>query len=236
LAESISERAASRALVAAHTAIVADSHPLSLDSLGRVVLELGIQVSARETRIERIAELVAEHDPDLLVLGVDAVDVEVQHLLQVARRLHQDLRIVLISDDDPWGAQMAFDAGTHAYCDRTASEDDLAVAIRQSFERSIHLRPLLADPATTSQTEAYAWSPYLTRREAEILRFVAEGRTNEQIAKKLWVTLHTVKFHLSNIYRKLNVSNRTAATHWAERHGVFDTRSGQAAAAERGSR
>ncbi len=207
------------ALAAAQTAIVADAHPLSLDSLGRVVRELGIEISARATKIERVADLVEDHDPDLLVLGVDAVDVEVEQLLRVVQRTHPQVRVVVICDDDPPSAQRAFAAGAHAYCDRTASADDLAAAIRQSFERSIHLRPLVAGPATF-QTEAHAESPYLTRREVEILRLVAEGHTNTQIAGTLWITLPTVKFHLSNIYRKLNVANRVEATRWAERHAL----------------
>jgi DNA-binding NarL/FixJ family response regulator len=213
----------------AQTAIVADTHPLSLDSLGRIVAQLGIELSARDTKIERVADLVEERDPDLLVLGVDAVDVEVEQLLRVVQRTHPKVRVVVISDNDPPSAQRAFAAGVHAYCDRTASADDLAAAIRQSFERSIHLRPLLAGPATP-QTD-HAESQYLTRREVEILRLVAEGHTNKHIAGTLWITVHTVKFHLSNIYPKLNVANRAEATRWAERHGL-ETRS-QAPAAKR---
>jgi DNA-binding CsgD family transcriptional regulator len=58
----------------------------------------------------------------------------------------------------------------------------------------------------------------LTRRELEILALVAEGYSNGQMARKLWVTEQTVKFHLSNIYRKLDVANRTEAASWAHRH------------------
>ena len=60
----------------------------------------------------------------------------------------------------------------------------------------------------------------LTRRELEILQLVAEGHSNAQVGRMLWVTEQTVKFHLSNIYRKLDVSNRTAASRWAHEHGV----------------
>src|SRR6266536_124570 len=208
-------------LAAAQTAIVADTHPLSLDALRRVVLELGIKVSARETGIERIADLVEQHHPDLLILGVDVVSAELQRLLQGVQRTDPKVRIVVIADDDPRTAQAAFVAGAHAYCGRAASADDLAAAIRQSFERSIHLPPVLADPAL-SQAAAHAESPYLTQREIEILRLVAEGRTNKEIAGRLWVTLNTVKFHLSNIYGKLNVANRAEATRWAERRRLLD--------------
>ena len=63
----------------------------------------------------------------------------------------------------------------------------------------------------------------LTKRELEILQLVAEGHSNSQLARILWVTEQTVKFHLSNIYRKLDVANRTEASRWAQLHGLLDT-------------
>ena len=61
----------------------------------------------------------------------------------------------------------------------------------------------------------------LTRRELEILCLVAEGHSNSQLAAMLWVTEQTVKFHLSNIYRKLDVANRTEASRWAQLNGLL---------------
>jgi DNA-binding CsgD family transcriptional regulator len=63
----------------------------------------------------------------------------------------------------------------------------------------------------------------LTKREREILKLAAEGYSNAQLAGMLWVTEQTVKFHLSNTYRKLNVSNRTEAARWAQLHGLVPT-------------
>ena len=60
----------------------------------------------------------------------------------------------------------------------------------------------------------------LTDRELEILRLVAEGHTNGRIARELWVTEQTVKFHLSNTYRKLGVANRTEASRYAHLHNL----------------
>ena len=61
----------------------------------------------------------------------------------------------------------------------------------------------------------------LSARELEVLRLVAAGSTNSDIARKLWVTEQTVKFHLSNIYRKLEVGNRTEASHYAHVNGLL---------------
>lgn len=65
----------------------------------------------------------------------------------------------------------------------------------------------------------------VTKREVEILDLVAEGMTNGEIAQRLWVTETTVKFHLTRIYRKIGVSNRTAAAKWLRDRPVEDPRS-----------
>jgi DNA-binding NarL/FixJ family response regulator len=67
----------------------------------------------------------------------------------------------------------------------------------------------------------------LTRRERETLAWVANGHTNAWIARRLWVTEQTVKFHLTNIYRKLGVSNRTEAAHYAVGHGLVSPADGE---------
>ena len=64
----------------------------------------------------------------------------------------------------------------------------------------------------------------LTRREVEILGLVAQGYSNAVMARMLWVTEQTVKFHLSNIYRKLDVANRTEASRWAQLRGLLPDR------------
>ena len=61
----------------------------------------------------------------------------------------------------------------------------------------------------------------MTKRERQILCLVAEGHSNAQLAAMLWVTEQTVKFHLSNVYRKIDVANRTEAARWAQLHGLL---------------
>jgi DNA-binding CsgD family transcriptional regulator len=79
--------------------------------------------------------------------------------------------------------------------------------------------------------DARAASHDLTRRELEILCLVAEGHSNSQLARMLWVTEQTVKFHLSNIYRKLGVANRTEASRWAQLNGLLNSQATAAAVA-----
>ena len=80
-----------------------------------------------------------------------------------------------------------------------------------------------AAPAPLRRGRRLRDAPALTQRELEILRLAAAGAPNSRIAARLWITEQTVKFHLSNVYRKLGVSNRTEASHHAYVHGLLET-------------
>jgi DNA-binding NarL/FixJ family response regulator len=136
---------------------------------------------------------------------------------------------VLSAHEDAQRIDAAFTAGASVYCGKRAAPDDLASAIRQAFEQSIYYAWTGTGPAAATGDQQDLVG--LTRREREILTLVAEGHSNAQLAKMLWVTEQTVKFHLSNIYRKLDVSNRTEASRWAQLHGLLPAGSGEVVAA-----
>jgi DNA-binding NarL/FixJ family response regulator len=210
------------------TAVVLDDQPLWLDALEQLLARAGVQVVARTTHTDDVLDLVEEHRPDVLVACADSRDGASDGLACVRRTREQcpDVKsVVLSASDDPQQIQAAFAAGASVYCVKRAAAADLAVAIRQAFEHSIYL----AGGYTGELGSSGAADPSirkgdaldLTRRELEILQLVAEGHSNSALAKMLWVTEQTVKFHLSNIYRKLNVSNRTEASRWAQLHGLL---------------
>jgi DNA-binding NarL/FixJ family response regulator len=128
--------------------------------------------------------------------------------------------IVWSSVNEAGAVKSAFAAGAVAYVLKTARSDDILLAIRQTYKRSIYLAEALPLGEEAAPGGATGPSEILTRREHEILQLLAEGYSNAQLAEMLWVTEQTVKFHLSNIYEKLHVANRTEASHWAHIHGV----------------
>jgi DNA-binding NarL/FixJ family response regulator len=207
------------------TAVLVDQHPLWLDTVSQVVGRMGVEVVAKATSSTSALALVEELRPDLLITGIKMSETEMDGitLIRQARERVGSLRTIVLSMyDDAQHVEAAFAAGAVAYVLKTAHPDDLTSAIRQAFEHSIYLaggvRPTPA-PTTTSLDHA----PGLTRRELEILQLVAEGHSNAELARMLWVTEQTVKFHLSNIYRKLNVANRTEASRWAQLRGLLET-------------
>lgn len=209
------------------TGVIVDRHWLWLKWLESVLDHAGIAAVACSTSLEHAAALVHEHQPALLVVGVDESVAESGYAteLKALRVSCPDLRVVVVSAarDEP-AIDAALRAGADAYCLRSARSDDLLAAIRQSFSRSIFL-------PTSGRTAPEQLTPrrrreqddrrLLTKRELEVLGLVAEGRSNPEVARMLWLTEQTVKFHLRNVFRKLDVANRVEASSWAHLHHVM---------------
>jgi DNA-binding NarL/FixJ family response regulator len=205
---------------AAHkTAVVLDLHPLWLEALERVLDRAEVQVVAKTTSAAEAVELVAEHGVDLLVADVENEAGDGFACIRLARERRPALKVLILSAyDDQERIARAFAAGATAYVVKTAQPEDVCAAVRQAFDHSVYFA---VDSAPAAPAPAEADTATLTRRELEILRLVAEGRSNAQVGRMLWVTEQTVKFHLSNIYRKLDVSNRTEASRWAQMRNLL---------------
>jgi DNA-binding NarL/FixJ family response regulator len=205
------------------TAVVLDQHPIWLDGVQSILERIGVEVLGKSTDPDEILELVSIHQPDVLVTSIELADPDVDGLacLRLATQRQASLKAVVLSAyDDAEHIEAALAAGAIAYVVKTAHPDDFAAAIRQSFDHSVFMAgSQVAPPA--EKAEPPGDTRGLTRRELEILRLVAEGHSNAELARMLWVTEQTVKFHLSNIYRKLDVSNRTEASRWAQVQGLL---------------
>jgi DNA-binding NarL/FixJ family response regulator len=206
------------------TAVLLDQHPLWLEAVEQLVQRVGFDVVGKTTSPPEALEMIAEHRPDVFVTALEVTQDRIDGLacLRLAREVHPELKTIVVSMYvDREHIDAALEAGADAYVIKTAHPDDLVAAVRQSFVHSMYLagaRPTRTAPKAAIPVEEDVG---LTRRELEILQMVAEGHSNAQLAKMLWVTEQTVKFHLSNIYRKLDVANRTEASRWAQVRGLL---------------
>jgi DNA-binding NarL/FixJ family response regulator len=212
-----------------HTAVLLDPHPLWLEAVQSVLASLDIAVAGKATTAEEALEMVERDEPDIFLVETGLTgSVSGSSVVRAARQRVASLRVIaLASSADPADIDAAFDAGALAYVVKTARPEDVAATIRQAFDHSIFLARVQAvgvsptpEPERAVEDDEGA---ALTRREREILALVAEGHSNRELAKMLWVTEQTVKFHLSNIYRKLDVSNRTEASRWAHKHRLLSS-------------
>ena len=195
-----------------YRAVVVDAQPLTVEAVRSILSGLGVEVTVTTHRYEDTVDLLRAHRPDLVVLGVSRWSSDMQELeyLEQARLREVGAKVIILSDDASRAViNAAMRAGAAAYVTKAASVEDLATAVRQVFEPSIFLAA--EHPPAATYVEWTRAGMELSRREREILTLVASGRSNADIGRALWVTDQTVKFHLSNIYRKLGVANRTEA-------------------------
>jgi DNA-binding NarL/FixJ family response regulator len=163
-----------------------------------------------------VRDALVEHDPDVvLVDDLEDSDLALERLREAAEHA-PDAQLLLLTTrmEDVWLAHV-FEAGADAVLSKSMHPVSLGTTLREVVRGNVVHR-------YESPPQVSAEACPLTRRELEILLLAAEGHTNGQIARSLWVTEQTVKFHLSNTYRKLGVANRTEASRYAHMHALVE--------------
>ena len=166
----------------------------------------------------------------VLVDEADSSDVAIA-LIRSLKEQDDDIQVIVLTLQmkGEW-LERAFRPGPMAPCrSRSTRWRCPRCCVPRSADTSCTPLPASAQSIELLSTVATEHSS-LTERELEILQLVASGATNGDIARQLWITQQTVKFHLSNVYRKLDVGNRTEACHYAHVNGVVAQRPGRASA------
>lgn len=204
---------------AAQTSVlVVGLHRLTLGALEQLLSESGFRVVGRARSGEEALRLLAEQPVDVVVVDLQMPTGDVLSWLRQVREEHSETVVVVISEPtEQEEVETVLQEGATAYVLKTADPKDLVTAVRQALRPSVFF-PKHADRVPSAKDAA----PFeLTERELEILRLVASGKSNAQVAQKLRITEPTVKSHLSNVYRKLGVANRTQAARVAQTHGLL---------------
>jgi two-component system nitrate/nitrite response regulator NarL len=201
--------------------LLADDHRIMLEGV-RYALELdgSFEVVGEAHHGSEVIPLTAQLHPDVVLLDMRMPGGDGLSTLSRIRARFPNVKVVMYS----MGAnldriQAAFKRGACGYIIKTVDTRDLASAIRQSVQGTAY--HALGLPAINDESAAKAAG--LTDRELEIMRAVVRGLSNRAVARELWVTEQTVKFHLTNIYRKLGITNRTEAARWANAHGINES-------------
>ncbi len=211
--------------------LVADDHPLVREALVRVFSsQRDMEVVGEAADGEEAVEFANRLKPDVLVMDIMMPKIDG---LEASRRIKQlvpNVAILILTayDDDSYVLGL-LEAGAAGYLMKSARGQDLVEAVRsiRSGESVLHpkiieklLRRAVTGPAKVEQQKLKLIEP-LTPREKEMLRLVAAGMSNKEIADKLCLSLRTVKAHLSNIFNKMNVASRSEALITALKLGII---------------
>ncbi len=199
--------------------VIVDDHPVVRSGL---VLMLShhedIDVVATASDADSAVRTVLDVSPDVVLMdlsmrGRDGISAT-REITALDGRVAV---VVLTSFSDAERIRQALDAGAVGYMLKDSEPEDLVDALRAAARGESPLHPKAARVAL-SRRIAPCPVETLTERERQVLRHVAQGFTNSQIARRLGIAERTVKGHLTNVYGRLGVTDRTSAALWAERH------------------
>jgi DNA-binding NarL/FixJ family response regulator len=167
-------------------------------------------------------ELCADRRPDVLLLDLSMPEVDgIEVTRQLATRSPGTRVVVFTSFSDQDQIVRALDAGAVGYLLKDAEPEEIHAAIRSASRGEAPITPRAAAALLADRRERPAAGVELTAREREVLLLVVEGLANKQIARRLQISEKTVKGHLTNLFQRIGVNDRTQAALWAERTGVF---------------
>ena len=201
--------------------LIADDHPLIIAGIRRALDDNeDIDVVGEAQSGPELLQLVDRRRPDMVLLDLRMPGLSGTECIQHIVDSWPDTKtIVLSASDDQPSIDAAMSAGASAYVIKSVKAIDVASLLRQVAAGAV-FQPRPPSRTASSDDSSTTAAPLLTQREETILDAIASGLTTAAISQQLWVSQHTVKFHLTNIYRKLGVENRASAIRYAIEHRI----------------
>jgi DNA-binding NarL/FixJ family response regulator len=200
--------------------LIADDHPLIITGIRRTIEHQDdMEVVGEALSGPELTRLIERRRPDIVLMDLRMPGVAGVQMIELIReRWPQTKVIVLSACDDRPTIDAALRAGANAYVLKSAHTVDIVAVLRHASSGGVFHVPTVASarPGAPKATV----TPLLTNRERSILSAVASGMTTAAISRELWISQHTIKFHLTNIYRKIGVPNRAGAVRYALESGI----------------
>lgn len=199
--------------------LVVDDHAVVRDGIARLLASAdGIEVAGTAGDGAEAVDLVAATAPDVVLMDLSMPGVDGVEATRRIVETHPGVRVVVLttfSDRDRILA--AVEAGASGYLLKDAGPDDVLAGVRAAAAGGAPLDPKAARVLLDTRQAARPGRG-LSGREREVLRLLATGMANKQIARRLGITERTVKAHLTSIFQRLGVTDRTQAALWANEH------------------
>ena len=204
--------------------VIADDHTVVRQGLRMLIdNEDGLQVIAEAGTVPDAERLTRAHRPTVLVLDLNMPG---GSSLEAIPRLREDAPdtaiVVLTMQDDPAFARQALQAGALGFVLKEAADEELLEAIRLAATGDTYLNPRLGARLAAAPPEPTGPPDDLTEREVEVLRLIALGHTNSEIAQQLFLSTRTVETHRAHIQQKLRRTTRAELVRYALEHELVE--------------
>ena len=207
----------------ATTIVLADDHTVVRNAL-RLLLdaEPGFEVVAEAGDAEAAVRYVRGHKPTVLILDLNMPGRSSLEAVPEIRTASPGTEIVVLTmQNEPVYARRALQAGVRGYVLKEAADAELVQAVRSAALGDTYLQPTLGAKLAAGVDERNG--DELSERERDVLRLIALGHTNAEIAERLYISIRTVESHRAHIQQKLRVSSRSQLVRYALEHGLVET-------------
>ncbi len=203
--------------------VVADDHPVVRRGLRQLLDGEGdLEVVAEADDLDGARRYARGHRPDVLVLDLNMPGGSTLDAIPEIRAELPDTQIVVLTmQNEPAYARQALSAGVLGYVLKDAADAELVEAVRRAAAGEGYLNPRLG--ARVAAEPPPGPPDGLSEREVEVLRMIALGHTNAQIAEALYLSVRTVETHRAHIQQKLRLSGRSQLVRYALEHGLVKT-------------
>jgi len=208
--------------------LIADDHSLMRQGLKQIIeLEEDIQVIGQATNGQEAIDMAKSLRPDVILMDINMPVLNGLQAIKEIRDAGMDVKIVVLTiHEDRDYLFKTLQLGANAYVLKDAESSILISAIRTVFNGQNYIQNSMTSELVkefnriTKNEKQKNPEDNLTQREIEVLELIAEGMLNKNIAKKLFISEKTVKNHVSNIFKKLNVTDRTQAAIYALKNNI----------------
>jgi DNA-binding NarL/FixJ family response regulator len=205
--------------------LIADDHALVRAGIEQTLYGIeGVELVGSARGGADAVELALERRPDVVLMDLEMPEVDgIEATRRIVDACPGARVVVLTAFSDRPRILRALDAGASGYLLKDAEPEELLAGVRAAAAGDAPLDPKAARPVLVERRERQP-ADELTEREREVLVLLAGGLANKQIARRLAISEKTVKAHLTSVFRRIGVFDRTQAALWAERHGLVDPR------------
>ena len=206
--------------------LVVDDHAVVRAGLRRVLdAEADIETVGEAANADRAVFEAMEHKPDVVLMDVMMPGKSGIEGMPALMQAVPDVKVLILSmQDDPRYVQEAFDAGASGYVLKEAADTEVVAAVRSVAGGAHYVHPALGArlvEAAAAERKRAEVDP-LSEREREVLRLLALGHTNQEIAKMLYISVRTAETHRAHIMQKLGLSSRAELVRYALSEGLLD--------------
>lgn len=208
--------------------LIADDHSMVRQGLKQIIeLEEDMIVVAQAANGDDAVKLAKKCRPDIILMDINMPGVNgIEAIKELRKEKHRYKIIVITIHQDKAYLFKTLKLGAEGYVQKDADATVLIKAVRKVYRGESYVQPSMTNDLIkefsrmSSEEKAKRGKNDLTPRELEVLELIAEGMLNKEIADELFISEKTVKNHVSNIFKKLNVSDRTQAAIYAFKHNI----------------